>query len=210
MCMNYECGNVSPELTGYSDADLAGWHNGRSRTGWAIKLGRRNESNAMILWQCKLQVPVFDNTPDSEQAALMELGHSLYFYRNLADECGFKGFQQQSFDAPSFSASCHNYAHFEDKDDHEEILLSEAFCDNKPTIQRTENAARWKRNRKVHIRYRKCVDYFNSDSPMRIANLIHIPGEDNPADMWTKVDGKADHFYNMRMEIMNLTDKYRG
>ena len=53
-----------------------------------IKFGAPEDKTAMSHWQCKLQVPIFDNTPGSEQAALMELGHSIFWFRNMAEDCG--------------------------------------------------------------------------------------------------------------------------
>ena len=177
--MTYECADIEPVFTGYSDADLAGWHNGRSRTGWCIKFGAPLDKTAMTLWQCKLQVPIFDNTPDSEQAALMELGHNLFWFRNLANDCGLP-----------------------------QPELTQAFVDNKPTIQRTENPARWRRKRKVHIVYFKTVEYCNEDSHLRIIDLHHIPGDKNPADYWTKITRKEAETLGMRMVIMNLKSKW--
>ena len=109
----------------------------------------------------------------------MELGHSLFWFRNLAEECGLP-----------------------------QPNISRAFCDNKPTVQRIANPERWRRKRKVHIVITQTVEYCNADSELRIIDLQHIPGDKNPADLWTKITGKKDEFYIQRMEILNLDSKY--
>ena len=85
---------------------------------------------------------------------------------------------------------------------------TDAFVDNKPMIQRTQNPARWRRKRKVHIVYFKTVEYCNEDSHLRIIDLHHIPGDKNPADYWTKITGKEAETLGMRMVIMNLKSKW--
>ena len=133
----------------------------------------------MTHWQCKLQIPIFNNTPDSEQAALMELGHSIFWFRHMVEDCGIP-----------------------------QTELSPCFVDNKPTTQRIERPQRWRRKRKVHIQYFKTVEYCNADSELRIIDLKHIPGDKNPADVWTKVSGKIDEWLVLRMQIMNLNTKW--
>lgn len=189
LCMNYSCQGIEHSFTGYSDSDLAGWHNGRSRTGWCVKFGRPSDKNACLLWNCRLQVPVFDNTPDAEQAALMELGHCMFWARNLADECGFP--QTEISDSGELKKR-----------------LSYAFCDNKPVVQRTKNPRRLRAKRKIRICYWKGLEYCSPQSDDRIIDLKHVDGESNPADVWTKCTGKKELFRRCRQVIMNLKNEW--
>ena len=207
--LKYDCSTLDPVFTAYSDADLAGWHNGRSRTGWCVKFGKHTDCNAAIVWKSKLQIPIFDNTPDSEQAALMEVGHVVFWLRNMAHECGFSGYEPVMTPGHSISGGGE---HHDGRDAYatsrENVILTDVFCDNKPTVQRTKNPMRWRRERKVHICYTKCVEYCWDESELRIIHLHHIDGKKNIADMWTKVSKDKQLFYGMRMQIMNLPELF--
>ena len=150
--LNYDCANAEPTFTAHCDADLAGWHNGKSRTGWLIKFGGPQDKNAPICFYTKLRNPIYDNTPDAEQAALVECCHSLFWLRNFAHSCGFSEFDPVSVESKPISSD----AHHEDGRANPvppfaEQKMCRVYCDNKPTISRCERPGKWKAKRKVHI-----------------------------------------------------------
>jgi len=207
--MHYNCADCEPNFTGYGDADLAGWHNGRSRTGWFVKFGGPDDKNAPICWYSKLQVPIYDNTPDAEQAALTELCHSIFWLRNLANDLGFKGMKPLYYKNHSMvSQADHADGKEEEVTANDDYILSKVYCDNEPTIKRCAKPGRWASKRKVHINNTKSVEYTNMDSPLRICELFHVPSALNIADIFTKIGVDTNNWLLLRMRLMNLPTKY--
>ena len=174
--ITYNLNEVSMDMTGYCDSDLGGWHDGRSRGGWSIKLGTHTHRNAPFLWNCHLEKVIFRSTADAEQSACCRLGDDLVVYRRLATQLGFK---------------C------DDK-------LTHVYSDNLPMIRRIENPIRVRSKLHSKLRLMQVIAYANVDSPERILHVHHIPGKKNPSDTWTKFQKDVRDYHFCRATNLNL------
>ena len=205
----YDCASAEPTFTAHCDSDLAGWHNGKSRIGWLVKFGGPLDKNAPICFYSKLRNPIYDNTPDSEQAGLTECSHSIFWLRNFAHSCGFQGFDPVSYESsPITSRSSHDDGRAPSVVPTEDLKMCTVFCDNNPTISRCDKPGRWQAKRKVHINNCKSVEYCNPDSALRICDLKYIKSAENNADVLTKCSADKFGYIHLRMKIMNLPSKW--
>jgi len=174
-----------------------------------VKFGGVENQNAPICWYSKLQIPIYDNTPDAEQAALTEMCHSVFWLRVLANDLGFKGFKPSYYKNQSLvSEAQHNDGKLDEVIPDDDYKLSTVFCDNEPTIKRCAKPGRWASKRKVHINNTKSVEYCNADSPLRICNLVHVRSALNIADVFTKIGVDTNNWLLLRMRLMNLPKKF--
>ena len=148
--------------------------------GHTLKFGGPLDKNAPICFYSKLRNPIYDNTPDSEQAGLTECSHSIFWLQNFAHSCGFKGFDPVSYESsPITSRSSHDDGRAPSVIPTEDLnKMCTVFCDN-PTISRCDKPGRWQAKRKVHINNCKSVEYCNPDSPLRICDAYAYRGSVN-------------------------------
>ena len=176
MKLTYNLEGATKDLTGYCDSDLGGWHDGRSRGGWSIKVGTHAHNNPPFVWNCHLERVIFRSIADSEQSACARLGCDLVVYRRLATQLGFR---------------------VDDK-------LTNVYSDNNPLIKRIDNPIRVRCKLHSKLRLMKVIEFANRDSTERIMIVHHIDGPKNPSDIWTKIQPNPKDFLFCRKVNMNL------
>ena len=139
-------------------------------------MGSTDHANAPFVWNCRLENFRVLATADAEQTAIVNLIKDGIAYRRLATELGFK---------PSSK-------------------LFQIYSDNQPMINRLKNPirARCKQHTKLRLNYvyEHCADHSDEKS----FTLSHIPGKENPADLWTKCQPADSDFYFCRKYVLNL------
>ena len=190
--LTYNLSEATLDLTAYSDSDLAGWHDGRSRSGWLIKFGAPHDlerpwlsNNAPFVWNCRLEQFRTSSTPDAEQTAYWKMTNDLIIYRRLAHEMG-----------------CNVTI-----TDGNDVKLSLTYCDNNTFIKRVANPLRARMKQHNRIRLFTAIERASEDSDDRICVVTHIPGTQNPADFFTKIQKNKSDFLTCRQFLLNLLNK---